>query len=120
MDGILHRTEARGAAVRSHLYMRRCLCGPRGCLRNRRRRLAPEAEGVGTSERGREIGRGVGSESRSVEGNESEEEVEDLPREAGLETRARVVGSVGVCHIHRARVPISFYVGAALRQAQRM
>ena len=118
-DGI-HRTEGSGAVVRSHLYMRRCLCGPWGYLRNRRRRLALEAEGAGTSGRGREIGRGVGSESRSVGGNESEEEVEDPVREAYLETRVRVVGSVGVCRIHRVRAPISFYVGAALRQAQRM
>ena len=55
-----------------------------------------------------------------MEGNESEEEVEDPPQEAGLEMRARVVGSVGVCRIHRVRAPISFYVGAALRQAQCM
>ena len=53
-------------------------------------------------------------------GNESEEEVEDPVREAYLETRARVVGSVGVCRIHRVRAPISFYVGAALHQAQHM
>ena len=100
--------------IQSHLYMRRCLCGPRVYLRNRRRRLAleGEGEGVGTSERGIEIGRNVRSES--------EGEVEDPSREVGLETRARVVGSVGVCRIHRVRALVSFYAGAALRQAQRM
>ena len=115
----------RGAVVQSHLYIRRCLCGPWGYLRNRRRRLA--LEGVGTSERGRGVGReirfGIGNES--VGGSEREGEValevelesesEDLPQEAGTgmpmeETRATVVGSVGVCRIHRVRAtPISLF-----------
>ena len=130
MDGIIQWTEARGvrgAVVQSHLYIRRCLCGPWGYLRNRRRRLA--LEGVGTSERGRGVGRGRGIRfgigNESVGGSESEGEValevelesesEDLPQEAGMgmpmeETRATVVGSVGVCRIHRVRAtPISLF-----------
>lgn len=108
MDGIIRLTEGRGvrrAALQDHLYIHRYLRGLQGYLRNHLCRLVPE--GVGTSEKGREIiGIGTGTGRESEGGNESEGDMEGQPREAGMEmeeTGAAVVGSAGVCRIHRMR-----------------
>ena len=108
MDAIIHLTEVRGvrgAALRDHLYIRRCLCGLRGYLRDRLRRWA--LEGVDTNETGRKIGIGIG---RRIE-SESEGDMEDRLREAAveMEMEAAVGGLVGVCRIHSVAVRTFFF-----------
>lgn len=109
MDAIIHLTEVRGvrgAALRDHLYIRRCLCGLRGYLRDRLRRWA--LEGVDTNETGRKIGIGIG---RRIE-SESEGDMEDRLREAAveMEMEAAVGGLVGVCRIHSVAVRTFFFL----------
>lgn len=123
-DGIIHRTEARGVtgvAVQDRPYILRYLRNLRVYLRNRRYPLAPE--GLDMSARGGERGIGIESEIVIVGGNENEEDMEgmeDRPQEADMnteETRVVMVGSVGVCRIHRVRV-FTNHVGTVLRQAR--
>ena len=125
-DGIIHRTEARGVtgvAVQDRPYILRYLRNLRVYLRNRRYPLAPE--GLDMSARGGERGIGIEIESEIVivGGNENEEDMEgmeDRPQEADMnteETRVVMVGSVGVCRIHRVRV-FTNHVGTVLRQAR--
>lgn len=105
MDGIIHLTEARRvrrAALQDHLYIHRYPHGLQDYLRNRLRHSA--LVGVGTSEKGREIGNGNGNESGG--GSESEGDLEGKLREAGMRMEG-LGAAVGVCRIHRVRA----YVG---------
>lgn len=111
MDVSMRLTEGRGArraTHQDHLYIRHYLCGLRGYLRNRLCRSA--MEGVGTSEKGREIGIGI----ESGEGSESEGDMEHQSRRAGMgmeETGA----AVEVCRTHRVRGCIVFSQSPLLR-----